>query len=264
VLPAAAAGLLLHAGGEVGLLPGRGGGEVRLPVTAAAGAGAATPGLDTEAVWAEFRGRLRAFVARRISQAADVDDVVQWVLLRMHQRLGALRGSDRVHAWLYRIARRAIADYYRRTSRRREVPSGGAAELEAVAAAASLAAEAEVAGIRRAADCLRPLVERLPPPYRDAIVQADLEGVRLSEAAASARVSLSGMKSRVQRGRKLLRQLLGACCRIAVDGQGTRWCEPPARRPPFTAASHRCHTPPLPSRQHRAKANRRRLETRDP
>jgi RNA polymerase sigma-70 factor (ECF subfamily) len=196
-------------------------------LTTAAGAGAAIHGLDPETVWAEFRERLRAFVARRIQHPADVEDVVQRVLLRMHERMGTLRGSDRVHAWLYRIARRAIADHYRHPARRREVPSGGAAELEIVSGEAAVAPETETSGIRRAADCLRPLVERLPPPYRDAIVRADLDEVRLADAAEAAFISLSGMKSRVQRGRKLLRELLTACCRIGVDGQGTRLCESP-------------------------------------
>src|SRR4029453_7441764 len=71
------------------------------------------PTLDTSALWLEFRSRLRSFVARRIADRADVEDMVQWVFLRLHESRGRLRQADRVHAWLYRTARRAIVDHYR-------------------------------------------------------------------------------------------------------------------------------------------------------
>src|SRR6185295_3394933 len=109
-------GLVLH---------GRAVGELWMPVAEpAVAAAAAPPLLDTGALWLAFRGQLRAFVARRISDGADVDDIVQFVFLRLLQSLNALREAERVQAWLYRTARRAIADYYRERSRKREVPSG--------------------------------------------------------------------------------------------------------------------------------------------
>ena len=62
----------------------------------------------------------------------------------------------------------------------------------------------------------------------------DLEGMLQKEAAARSGLSLSGMKSRVQRGRKALEQLLHDCCRIELDAGGRitdyqpqgRWCGP--------------------------------------
>ena len=73
--------------------------------------------------------------------------------------------------------------------------------------------------LRQAADCLGPLIDDLPLPYREAIVLSDLQGVRLADAAKAAGVSLSGMKSRVQRGRQRLKQMLFDCCQIALDGR---------------------------------------------
>jgi RNA polymerase sigma-70 factor (ECF subfamily) len=175
------------------------------------------PVVDTGALWVQLRGRLRAFVSRRVSKGADVEDIVQWVFLRLHESRTSLRDADRVHAWLYRTARRAIADYYRTPSRRRELPSGHASDLESLAEAEDGAAEA--ADLFQAAECLAPLIDDMPLPYREAIVLADLQGMRLADVARSAGVSLSGMKSRVQRGRQRLKQLLLACCQIALDGR---------------------------------------------
>lgn len=60
----------------------------------------------------------------------------------------------------------------------------------------------------------------LPSPYRGALTLTELEGLTQKDAAAMLGISLSGMKSRVQRGRQKLRQAFDACCRIAVDARG--------------------------------------------
>jgi RNA polymerase sigma-70 factor (ECF subfamily) len=64
------------------------------------------------------------------------------------------------------------------------------------------------------------MIERLPENYRQAITLVDLEGLAQHEAAARLGLSVSGMKSRVQRGRHQLRDMLEACCVIALDRRG--------------------------------------------
>jgi RNA polymerase sigma-70 factor (ECF subfamily) len=64
------------------------------------------------------------------------------------------------------------------------------------------------------------MVGRLDEPYRTAIDLTSLKGFTQAEAARQAGISLSGMKSRVQRGRDRLRQMLIDCCRIDVDVRG--------------------------------------------
>jgi RNA polymerase sigma-70 factor, ECF subfamily len=67
---------------------------------------------------------------------------------------------------------------------------------------------------------MAPMLRRLPPTRREAITLGDLEGVNQMEAAKRVGVSVSGMKSRVQRGRKQLRAVLEECCRIEFDRRG--------------------------------------------
>jgi RNA polymerase sigma-70 factor (ECF subfamily) len=173
---------------------------------------------DPEALWLEFRRTLRAFVARRVPFPADVDDIVQWVFLQLHRRLADVRNGDRIHAWLYTTARRAIADYYRSGVRRHEVPSGDALDLDRLEIALEAPAESETRA--EVAACLAPVVERLAPPDREAIELVEIQGVRLAEAAERSGVSLPGMKSRIQRARRRLKEAMLACCRIALDGTG--------------------------------------------
>lgn len=173
--------------------------------------------------WQELHGNLRAFIARRVRNQDDVDDLVQRVLLQIVKSLGTLRDAERLHAWVYRTARNVIVDYYRSAGGRRELAAGDAGDLESTEAAATAAVldeEDEGVALRELATCLTPMLGRLPPAYQEAIRIVDLEGATQQEAAERAGVSLSGMKSRVQRGRQQLRAVLEACCRVDLDRQG--------------------------------------------
>src|SRR5690606_24480720 len=67
----------------------------------------------------------------------------------------------------------------------------------------------------------------LPSPYREALTLTELEGMTQKQAAEMLGISLSGMKSRVQRGRVLLRRSFEDCCTIALDVRGRIvGCEP--------------------------------------
>jgi RNA polymerase sigma-70 factor (ECF subfamily) len=173
----------------------------------------------TDVPWRELHQNLRLFVGRRVRNQADVEDLVQRVLLHIVQGLSSLRDSERLHAWVYRSARNVIADYYRSPASRREVPSGDAEET-----AGALTTHGRVDDEREAlpelAACLAPMLRQLSPDQREAVVLTELEGITQAEAAARAGVSVSGMKSRVQRGRRQLRAILDACCRIDLDVRG--------------------------------------------
>jgi RNA polymerase sigma-70 factor, ECF subfamily len=77
------------------------------------------------------------------------------------------------------------------------------------------------------AECVALFVARLPSPYREAVTLTELEGLTQKEAADMLGVSVSGLKSRVQRGRDKIRRMFEECCRISVDGRGcVIECEP--------------------------------------
>ena len=172
--------------------------------------------------WEELHGNLRAFISRRVRNQADVDDLVQRVLLQIVKGLTSLRDAERLHAWVYRAARNVIVDYYRSSAGRREVASGGAEDLAAASAGTQASSkDDERAALQELAGCMTPMIRQLPPAYREAVTLADLEGVNQADAAARAGVSLSAMKSRIQRGRQQLKAVLEDCCRVQLDRRGT-------------------------------------------
>jgi RNA polymerase sigma-70 factor (ECF subfamily) len=178
--------------------------------------------LASDLPWQELQGNLRAFIARRVQNQADVDDLVQRVLLQIVKGLDTLRDAGRLHAWVYRTARNVIIDYYRSAGSRREHAAGNAEDLEAADGPPGLASlnDDDGTALRELAACLAPMLARLSPASQEAIRLIDLEGETQHEAARRVGLSLSGMKSRVQRGRQELRAVLEACCRIDLDRRG--------------------------------------------
>jgi DNA-directed RNA polymerase specialized sigma24 family protein len=69
-------------------------------------------------------------------------------------------------------------------------------------------------------ECIEPLLLGLDAPYREAIRMTTLQGMTQGAAAKQASISLSGMKSRVQRGRGKLRILLETYCAAELEASG--------------------------------------------
>jgi RNA polymerase sigma-70 factor (ECF subfamily) len=69
-------------------------------------------------------------------------------------------------------------------------------------------------------ECVALFVARLPSPYREAVTLTELEGITQKDAAEMLGISVTAMKSRVQRGRQKIRDMFEACCRISVDARG--------------------------------------------
>ena len=186
---------------------------LRLPVTSAG----VVPG-----AWAEVRSRLLRFVERRVRSRADAEDIVQAVFARAAAHQAGLRDRDRLVPWLFRITRNAIADYYRADARdplAAGVPDAGAHEdpLDQLPAGGPDSDNRTTAALAR---CMTPMLDTLPPAYRDALRRVELENRRQVDVAEELGIPISTLKSRVQRGRVMLRTAFVECCAIDRNSAG--------------------------------------------
>jgi RNA polymerase sigma-70 factor (ECF subfamily) len=172
-------------------------------------------------IWRQVHDGLRAFIVKRVANEAEVDDILQEVFLRMHRRIDSLKDPRRVVSWVYQVTRHAIIDHYRAPARRREISAGLAADMETTGTAPGtpVVGDSGDSGEHRSelAGCLRPMIDQLAKDYRDAVMLVELEGLTQQAAAKQIGLSLSGMKSRVQRGRQQLKRMLDDCCLIQLD-----------------------------------------------
>ena len=174
---------------------------------------------DPVVAWSELRGPLARFIARRVADPEDAEDVLQEVLLRIHRHgdelarrrprggVGAPDRPQRDHRPLPPPGRAAGA-----AGRRGRRPRGARRRVAGRAGAEALR--------RELAACLRPLIERLPESQREALMLTEFEGLTQAEAARRLGISVSGAKTRVQRGRAQLKTLLLDCCHVELDRRG--------------------------------------------
>lgn len=161
--------------------------------------------------WPELHRDVLAFMRRRVSDPATAEDLSQDVFLRIQEKLGTLDDDARLYGWVYRIARNRLIDHYR-SQRPGEA-------LDGAAIAAELPDEPK-RNNQLIGAWLRHTIHSLPEIYRDALQLAEIEGLSQVEVAERLGLSVPGAKSRVQRGRALLRKELSACCSVERDRRG--------------------------------------------
>lgn len=165
---------------------------------------------DTGQIWEEFSGRVRSHLLRKMRNKGDVDDLMQEIFIKIHSHLPHLRKRDKLSSWIYRIAENTLNDYYRKNP-------GRETEFDENKSAHGNADEDPLSGIE---GCLEAFIARLPEKYREPLVMSDVEGKSQKEIAQEMDISYSGLKSRVQRGREMIKDMFVECCKLSVGKDG--------------------------------------------
>ncbi len=166
--------------------------------------------MSMEQVWEAFSGKLKQFIRARVQDDATAEDILQDVFVKIHTHIDTLKDADRLDSWVYQITRNTIHDHYRATRPTAELP-------ETLPAASG---GDDDAAARALAPCLKPMVERLPEAYRQALILTEYEGLTQKAMGERLGLSLSGAKSRVQRAREQLKEQLLDCCHFQFDQAG--------------------------------------------
>lgn len=160
--------------------------------------------------WQNHKAQLRSYVYKRVDDASAVDDILQDVYIKASSNLHQLKSQGSLKGWLYKIAYNTIMDFYRDKLPYDELPEDLVAEDEDTVEEAR----------KELAECIRPLIDDLPEKYSIPLRLAELEGVPQQEIADKLGLSLSGAKSRIQRGRAKFRENLMTCCDFELNDGG--------------------------------------------
>jgi RNA polymerase sigma-70 factor (ECF subfamily) len=165
---------------------------------------------NLELLWDQYSTRLRAFIRSRVWDDAEAEDILQEVFIRIHRHLCCQPEWNKPKSWIYQIARNLIIDHYRRRRETVELP-------ESLPAEPDLPEEDPEAVL---ALSLREMIDGLPEHYRQALLLTEYQGLSQKQLAERLGISLSGAKSRVQRARERLRDMLLRCCHFEFDRRG--------------------------------------------
>ncbi|MCI0543370.1 MAG: sigma-70 family RNA polymerase sigma factor [Actinobacteria bacterium] len=144
------------------------------------------------------------FAYRLTGNPDDAHDLVQEVLLRVRKGLADYQPGS-FEGWLWRITRNAFLDEIRKRNRRPISPIPD--EVDRWETASSAGADIEYDRITLGDDIQKALLD-LPLEFREAVVLCDVVGLSYEEIASAVAVPIGTVRSRIHRGRRMLRGLL--------------------------------------------------------
>lgn len=164
-----------------------------------------------EALYNKLGQRLKGFIRRRVLDDTVAEDILHEAFLKMHNNIDNLRDEGKIESWLYQITRNAIADHFRGRRPTTKLHD----DLHVVDG------DDDNDAMKRISLSVKGMVQQLPAPYRESIILTEYRGLTQKELAQHQGISISGAKSRVQRARKMLKDMLMNCCHFEFDRYGT-------------------------------------------
>jgi RNA polymerase sigma-70 factor (ECF subfamily) len=166
----------------------------------------------TEEIWEAFHTPLLQFIRKRVADADLAEDILQEVFLKIHQQIASLKDVHKLESWVYQITRHAIIDTYR--SRKPTTTLDTPEVLQLPEELPDDDIESELF------PSVRAMVNSLPEQDRQALILTEYRGLTQKELSERLGLSFSGARSRVQRAREKLKQMLLACCHFELDRRG--------------------------------------------
>ncbi len=159
--------------------------------------------LTWEDVAQRYGRKIYTFAYRLTGNPDDAADLVQEVLLRVRKGLSSYTPGS-FEGWLWRITRNAFLDGVRKKKRR---PTQPLPDTDSFAYGASPSPDEVLAAVRLSDDVQGALL-KLPYEFREAVVLCDVVGLTYEEIADATDAPVGTVRSRIHRGRSMLRGLL--------------------------------------------------------
>lgn len=164
---------------------------------------------EIAASYEALRNGLLSYLRHRVEDSATAEDLLHTVFLKALASNRSIRAPERSAAWLHKIARNTLIDYYRSKRPMCELPEDLTDETEE-----------DSSSVQALSACLLPLAQRMPKTYREILLATEFQGKTLRAAASELGLSVPAAKSRASRGRRMLKDRLLACCHIELTPTG--------------------------------------------
>jgi len=162
-------------------------------------------------LWLQLHAKLKAFILNKVRDEAAAEDLLQEIFIRIHTRIDTLQNDSKIQAWIYQITRNLISDYFIKIKKeKQQLPDPDTEEQDS-------STEYMAEALRDMAN----MMDDLPPEYCEALCLTELGGMSQKLYAEKIGISYSGAKSRVQRAKIMMRNMLMKCCHYQFDKYGT-------------------------------------------
>ncbi len=169
-----------------------------------------------EDIWTQFHQQLLVFITGKVNDKHLAEDILQDVFIKVIKNIDQLDQPIGLQAWLYKICRNSIIDYYRSKKIDKDDAASGMLDTLQVYEdnQESFADQAQLSA------CLSILINELPDDFNSIMHASELELIKQKNIAETHQLSLSATKSRILTGRKLLKKKLQVCCDFEFNENG--------------------------------------------
>lgn len=165
---------------------------------------------DIEMIWQECHDQLLRFILGKVRNTTTAEDILQTVFLKIMSKINTLKNPGKLKSWLFQVTNNTIIDHYR-GNKFSEYSGEDNYDLED-----DLNENInELVG-----SWILPIIKDLPEKYQEALILSEIKGISQKELATHLGISYEGAKSRVQRGRIMLKEKLNQCCCFYADKYG--------------------------------------------
>lgn len=169
----------------------------------------------TQQAWQEYRTRLLRFVRSRVFDDVMAEDIVHDALVKAWTKRDTLASNDAVIPWLFQITMNTLRDAMRK------MPATHLGDL--ADEIPELPNETQLGASDTKHDyvqCLTSMLNTLSADNRSTLIRSEIDGVPMKVIADELGLSVSAVKSRVQRSRIQLRDAMMACCKVELNSHG--------------------------------------------
>ena len=175
--------------------------------------------INIESVWTGIFEKLSGYISKHVKDKDDVNDIIQDTFIKVKTNIDGLKNPAKADKWIFQIARNTMNDHFRKQKRLFDSENDSndvliepsVFENEDIKIKIQTSEFSDYAGF---------VVNELPEKYKQAVYLADISGLSMKEVAEELGLSISGAKSRVQRGRKLIKEIILKCCEVNTDKYG--------------------------------------------
>lgn len=156
-----------------------------------------------------YQTKIYGFARAFTTDPEQASDVTQDALIKIYRSLGGFRFQSSLQTWMFRIVKNVFLDHYksrRQKERKLEQPLDSTSERDIGGTSESDPEQKLLQSEQRQA--LWAALQRVPEAYRTVLVLADMQGLSYEEVAAIVSAPVGTVKSRLNRGRDALRELL--------------------------------------------------------
>ncbi|MGY6649781.1 sigma-70 family RNA polymerase sigma factor [Wenyingzhuangia sp. IMCC45574] len=164
--------------------------------------------MSTQDIWNLYANDLKTFILSKTHDTTIAEDLLQDVFIKVHTKKEFLEKEESIKSWLFSIANRTVLDYFRSEAKK---------ITDTDNTATNTFNDSEN---HHAVDCILPLILRLPKKYKEVLLLTTVKGLKHTQVANQLKISLPATKSRILRGKELLKQGFMDCCNYTLDENG--------------------------------------------